>query len=137
MLAVVLGKLCVSIFFPSQMLAAQVLVCKLVGLKCWELLRMLAAQVLVCQSVGLKCWKFCGCWMQRYLCACLSVGLKCWKFCWESCDNTLHVSTIFPSERLSAQVLVYLPISWVERLEVPCSIQKCWLHRNFCVYRLV
>ena len=31
-----------------------------------EVLRMLDAKVLVCQLVGLKCWKFCGCWMQRY-----------------------------------------------------------------------
>ena len=35
---------------------------------------------------------------------CLSVGLKCRKFCWESCATTLYVSTIFPSDKLVAQV---------------------------------
>ena len=59
------------------------------------------------------------------MCACLSVVLKCWKFCWESCDNTLYVSTIFPSEKLSAQVLVYLPIS------MPSSLQTSRLHRYY------
>ena len=51
MLGVVLGmlclQLCVSNFFPSEMLAAQ---------------------VLVCQSIGLKCWKFCGCLNSIIIC---------------------------------------------------------------------
>ena len=114
MLGVVLGKL---YFLPfAEMLAAQVLVCQSVGLKCWKfcwescantlyastifpcslqtswLLRYLCA----CLSVGLKCWKFCECWMRRYLCACLSVGLKCWKFCcWKSCANTQYAIPSF------------------------------------------
>ena len=60
-----------------------------------EVLRMLDAQVLVCQSVGLKCWKI----------------------CWECCANTLYVSTIFPSDKLAAQVLG-VRIDWFEVLEV-------------------
>ena len=48
---------------------------------------------------------------------CLSVGLKCRKFCWESCANTLYVSTIFPSDKLAAQVLG-VRIDWFEVLEV-------------------
>ena len=47
MLGVVLGKLCVSIIFPSEMLAAQVLVCLPIGwVDVLEVLRMLDAQVL-------------------------------------------------------------------------------------------
>ena len=48
---------------------------------------------------------------------CLSVGLKCRRFCWESCANTLYVSTIFPSDKLAAQVLC-VRIDWFEVLEV-------------------
>ena len=86
MLGVELGKLClhlcVSILFPSEKLARQVLVCLPIGwVEVLEVLRMLDAKVLVYLSIGLKCWKFCACWPHRYLCACLSVGLKCWKFC--------------------------------------------------------
>ena len=86
MLGVELGKLClhlsVSILFPSEKLAAQVLVCLPIGwVEVLEFLRMLHAKVLVYLSIRLKCWKFCVCWPHRYLCACLSVGLKCWKFC--------------------------------------------------------
>ena len=86
MLGVELGKLCfhlyVSILFPSEKLARQVLVCLPIGwVEVLEVLRMLDAQVLVYLLIGLKCWKFCACWPHRYLCACLSVGLKCWKFC--------------------------------------------------------
>ena len=66
---------------------------------------MLAAHVLVCLSIGLKCWKFCACWPHGYLCACLSVGLKCW----ESFANTLYVSAIFLSDKLAAQVLLCVP----------------------------
>ena len=107
--------------FHSQMLDAEVLVCLSVGLKwrkfclesCANTLYVstifpsekLVAQVLVCQSVGLKCWKFCRCWMQRYLCACLSVMFKCWKFSLESCANKVYARTIFPSDKLVAQVL--------------------------------
>ena len=67
MLGVVLGKLClhlcVSILFPSEKLATQVLVCLPIGwVEVLEVLRMLDVQVLVYLSVGLKCWKSCGCW---------------------------------------------------------------------------
>ena len=122
-------------FEVLPMLATQVLLCLPIG---W--VEVLDARVLVYISVGLKCWKFCACWPHRYLCACLSVGLKCWKFCgcwmldaqvlvclsvglkcrkfcWESCANTLYVSTIFPSENLAAQVLG-VRIDWFEVLEV-------------------
>ena len=86
MLGVVLGKLClhlcVSILFPLEKFATQVLVCLPIGwVEVLEVQRMLDEQVLVYLSVGLKCWKFCACWPHRYLCACLLVGLKCWKFC--------------------------------------------------------
>ena len=60
-----------------------------------EVLRMLDAQVLECQSVGLRSWKI----------------------CWECFANTLYVSTIFPSDKLAAQVLG-VRIDWFEVLEV-------------------
>ena len=114
------NTLYVSTIFPSDKLAAQVLVCLSVVSRVGSL-RMLDAQVPVCLSVGLKCWMLCcwkSCagtlyaitssfqtiWPPRYFCACLLVGLKCWKFCcWKSCSNTLYA--------------------------IPSSLQKCWLHR--------
>ena len=93
------------------------------------------------------------------------VGLKCRKLCWDSCANTLYVSTIFPSEKLSAQVLVCLlvgssvgssvdvgctgtcvPIDWVEVFEVLRMLDaqvleclsvrlKCWKFCGCWMYR--
>ena len=89
---------------------------------------MLAAQVLVCLSVGLKCWKFCweSC-VYTVVCkyylpfrevgcprTCVPIG---WFEVLEVLLGELCVSTIFPSEKLAAQVLVCL-IGWFEVLEV-------------------
>ena len=67
----------------------------------------------------------------------------------------MHVSTIFPSEKLDAQVFVCLSVGaqvlsvyrlvWcvgrdlllTHCMLVPSSLQKCWLHRYSSVYRLV
>ena len=76
-----------------------------------EVLRMLDAQVLKCLSVGLMCW-------ERFA------------------ANTLYVSTIFPSDKLAAQVLG-VRIDWFEVLEVLWMLDaqvlvclsvglKCW-----------
>ena len=139
--------LCVSTVFPSEMLAALVLVCLSVGLKCWKLClhmlcvstvfpsEMLAAQeVLVCLSVGLKCWKFC--WVscaytvvcEYYLpfrdvgctgkvLVCLSVGSKCWKFCWVSCAYTVVCEYYLPFRDVGCTGTC-VPIGWFEVLEV-------------------
>ena len=126
---------------------------------------MLAALVLVCLSVGLKCWKFCwvscaytvvceyylpfrdvGCtgtcvpiiWFEvlevvlTLLCVstifpsemlaalvlvCLSVGLKCWKFCWVSCACTVVCEYYLPFRDVGCTGTC-VPIGWFEVLEV-------------------
>ena len=112
-----LASLCA--IFPSDELAAQVLlVCLHIGwVEVLEVLCMLATQVLVCLPIGwvevLEVLRM----LDAQVLVCLSVRLKCRKFCWESCANTLYVSTIFPSENLAAQVLG-VRIGWFEVLEV-------------------
>ena len=107
MLGVVLGKLClqlyVSIFFPSEKLAAQILVCQSVGLN-------------VGSSADVGCTGTCvpiG-WVEV-----LDVMLL-EELCWHTlCYN------IFLSDNLAAQVLLCLPIGWVEVLEVLLLEELC------------
>ena len=59
---------------------------------------------------------------------CLSVGLNYRRFCWESCANTLYVSTIFTSEKLVALVLV------CQSVGLKCwKFCGCWMQRYLCV----
>ena len=137
--------LCGSTIFPSKKLAAQVLVCLSVGLKCWKF-----------------CWESCvytGVW--EYYLPCREVGCPgtCVPIGWfevleersagRVVFTPLCVSAIFPSEKLAAQVLVCL-FGWFEVLEVllgelclhRCvgvlsSLQRSWLPRYLCTYRLV
>ena len=127
MLGVVLGnlclQLCVSIFFSSEMLAAQ---------------------VLVCQLDGLKCWNFCGCWMQGYFCTFRlgsSVGISADVTWVEVLEVVLIHSMLYHlSDKLAAQILVCLLFGWIAVLEVLRMLDeqvlvylsvglKCW---KFC-----
>ena len=69
MLGVVLGKLCshlcVSIL-PFGDVGCTGSCVPIGWVEVLEVVRMLDAQILVCLLVGLKCWKFYGCWMHRY-----------------------------------------------------------------------
>ena len=164
MLGVVLGKLClhvcVSIIFPSDMLAAQVLVCLSLGWSvggCANALYVstifpserLAVQVLVfCLSVGLKCGSSAdvGCTGTCVPIDCVesSADVGCTGICvpmlgWSvgsSAAGTVVLTNSMLyhlSDKLAAQVLVCVPIGWVKCWKF-CA---CWMHRYLCVYRWV
>ena len=131
------------------MLATVVLVCLPIGwVEVLEVLCMLATVVLVCLPIGwvevLEVLRMLDAQVLVYL----LIGLKCWKFCRERCANTLYISTIFPSEKLAAQVLGVC-IDWFEVFEVLRMLDAqvhvylsiglkcwkfcaCWPHRYLC-----
>ena len=154
-LEVLLGELCVSTIFPSEKLAAQVLVCLSVGLKCWKFCWESCVYTVVCKYY-LPCREVCcpgtcvpiGWFEVLEVLGLTSVTIRYIQFCWESCVYTvvceyylpfrevgcpctclpigwfevlevlmgeLCVSTIFPSEKLAAHVLVCLSVGL-----------KCW-----------
>ena len=149
LMRVVFTTVCGSTIFPAEMLAAQVLVCLSVGLKCWKF----------CweSCVWKFCWESCvytvvceyylpfrevGCPVTCVVCLIgwfemLQVLMG--ELCLHRC-----VSSIFPSEKLAAQLLVCL-IGWFEMLQflmgelclhscvgVLSSLQRSWLPRYLC-----